>query len=221
MFKPLSEIDIKQIIQKMQNKSCELDIMPTNVMKYFLNELLPTITQLVNQSLTQGVFPASWKQAVIRPLLKKTGLELILANYRPVSNLSFLSKLIEKATLKQFNEHVSAHNLLPANQSAYRQFHCCESSLLRLVNDILNGMEHQEVTALIAFDLSAAFDTVDHGILLEVLERQYGVRGIALKWVDSYLRTRTCRISINSQLSTIRDLECSAPREAAWDLGYF
>lgn len=67
MFKPLLESDIKQIIKKMQNKPCELDILPTNVLKCFLNELLPTITQLVNQSLTQCVFPAKWKQAVVRP----------------------------------------------------------------------------------------------------------------------------------------------------------
>ncbi|VDI82656.1 Hypothetical predicted protein [Mytilus galloprovincialis] len=211
-FKNLSEDEVKTIINKLQCKSCELDILPTKVLKSFLSELLPVITKLVNLSLSQGVFPLRWKQAVSRPLLKKAGLELIYSNYRPVSNLSFLSKLIEKCALYRLNEHVKDHDLLPTNQSAYRQFHSCESALLRLVNDILDGMEHQEVTAMIAVDLSAAFDTVDHSILIKVLEYQYGVNGTALKWIDSYLRPRSCRVNVSSTTSSERQLECSVPQ---------
>jgi hypothetical protein len=211
-FESLSEDEIKMLISQLQTKSCELDILPTKVLKSFLNELLPMITQLVNLSLTQGVFPAKWKKAIVRPLLKKSGLELTFANYRPVSNLSFLSKLIEKAALHRLNKHVNGNDLLPTNQSAYRQFHSCESALLRLVNDILDAMEHQEVTALIALDLSAAFDTVDHNILLNVLESQYGVFGSALEWIDSYLRPRSCRVSVNSNVSSERELDCSVPQ---------
>ncbi|CAG2244082.1 unnamed protein product [Mytilus edulis] len=211
-FKNLSEDEVKTIINKLQCKSCELDILPTKVLKSFLSELLPVITKLVNLSLSQGVFPLRWKQAVVRPLLKKAGLELIYSNYRPVSNLSFLSKLIEKCALYRLNEHVKDHDLLPINQSAYRQFHSCESALLRLVNDILDGMEHQEVTAMIAVDLSAAFDTVDHSILIKVLEYQYGVNGTALKWIDSYLRPRSCRVNVSSTTSSERQLECSVPQ---------
>ena len=91
--------------------------------------------------------------------------------------------MIEKAALFRLNIHVKESNLLKKNQSAYRQFHSCESALLRLVNDILEGMEEQEVTALIAIYLSAAFDTVDHDILLDVLQKQYGACGTALNWI--------------------------------------
>jgi hypothetical protein len=212
IFEELSENEVRNIISKLQTKSSELDIIPTKVLKSFLNELLPSITRLVNLSLTQGVFPTKWKQAIIRPLLKKSGLELKLANYRPVSNLSFLSKVIEKAALYRLNKHVNDQNLLPKNQSAYRQFHSCESALLRLVNDLLDGMEHQEVTALIALDLSAAFDTVDHDILIEVLNKQYGVCGTALEWVDSYLRPRSCCVRVGETVSTPRNLKCSVPQ---------
>lgn len=211
-FEELSQLEIKKLINQLQSKSCELDILPTKVLKLYLDELLPTITQLVNFSLTPGVFPTKWKQAIVRPLLKKSGLELTFANYRPVSNLSFLSKLIEKSALYRLNGHVNENDLLPTNQSAYRRFHSCESALLRLVNDILDGMEHQEVTALLALDLSAAFDTVDHSILLDVLECQYGVCGSALQWVDSYLRPRSCRVSVNSYISSERELDCSVPQ---------
>ena len=92
-----------------------------------------------------------------------------------MSNLYFLSKLTEKSVLFRLNYHVDTYNLLPKNQSAYRRFHSCESALLRLVNDLLDGMENQEVSAVIAIDLSAAFDTVDHDILLGVFHSQYGV----------------------------------------------
>ena len=88
----------------------------------------------------------------MRHLLKKIGLELNFANYRPVSNLSFLYKVIEKSVLLRLNVHIDSNDLLSKNQSAYRRFHSCESALLRLVNDLLNGMENQEVSALIAID---------------------------------------------------------------------
>ena len=93
------------------------------------------------------------------------------------------------------------------------------SALLRLVNDILAGMERQEVTAMIAVDLSAAFDTVDHDILLSVLENQYGLRNTSLAWMDSYLRPRSCKVSINSTLSSVRSLECSVPQGSVSALG--
>ena len=96
-----------------------------------------------------------------------------------MSNLPFLSKLIEKAALHILNIHVNDHDLLPKHQSAYRQYHSCESALLRLTHDLLGAMEQQQVTALIAIDLTAAFDTVDHGILLDVIQKQYGVSGNA------------------------------------------
>ncbi|XP_052782951.1 uncharacterized protein LOC128219177 [Mya arenaria] len=90
-FDELTENKVKQIIGNMQSKSCELDILPTKLLKQFLGELLPFITKLVNVSLMQGVFPSKWKKAIVRPLIKKIGLELTFSNYRQVSNLSFLS----------------------------------------------------------------------------------------------------------------------------------
>ena len=211
-FPELTNDEVKSLINELKTTSCELDILPTSVLKTYVNDLLSTITNLINLSLQQGVFPSKWKHAIVRPLLKKAGLDLSVSNYRPVSNLSFLSKLIEKAALLRFNAHVKEYELLPKNQSAYRQFHSCESALLRLVNDLLDAMEKQEVTALIAMDLSAAFDTVDHDILVNVLRSQYGVNDTALAWVDSYLRPRSCRVCINTSSSSNRTLQCSVPQ---------
>ena len=94
---------------------------------------------------------------------QKVGLELICMNYRPVSNLSFLSKLLEKCVLLQFNTHCTENNL-PGYQSAYREHFSCETALVKLMDDILCNMEGKELKALVAIDLSAAFDTVDHDV---------------------------------------------------------
>ena len=107
-----------------------------------------------------GVFSEKWKTLVVRPLIKKLGLELIHKSYRLVSNLSFFSKLIEKCALLKFNEHCNQYNLIPDFQSAYRVGYSTETALIKLVNDILWAMENQRVAVVVMLDLSPAFDTV-------------------------------------------------------------
>ena len=163
-------------------------------------------------SLSQGVFPKTWKTAIVRPLLKKVGLELICSDYRPVSNLPFLSKVLEKAALAQFNRHCDTYELMPDYQSAYRRDYSCETALVKLVNDILWNFERQNITALVAVDLSAAFDTVDHDTLLDVLVHKFGVTEYVLKWFESYLRPRQYKVKIKESYSSNIDLECSVPQ---------
>ena len=161
----------------MPTKSCESDAIPTSLLKEILPKLAPTLAQIANISLQHGVFADSWKVAIIRPLLKKAGLDLIASNYRPVSNLAFLSKLIEKAVLEQFTEYCNAHALLPDYQSAYKANYSCETSVTHVFNDILWAMEWQEICSMCLCDLSMAFDTVNHQVLLT----RFGVDHTALK----------------------------------------
>lgn len=211
-WQDLSQDEVKKLITTMATKSCEMDIMPTKILKQILVSLLEIITKIINCSLRQGVFVSSWKRAVVRPLLKKSGLDLIYKNYRPVSNLVFLSKVLEKAALQQFSRHCDTHSLLPDYQSAYRAGYSCETALVKLMNDLLWAMEHQEISALMAIDLSAAFDTVDHDVLLDVLKVNFGVQDNALRWFDSYLRPRSCMVNIGDKYSTPRDLAFSVPQ---------
>ena len=196
----------------MKSKCCELDALPTSLLKRMIDVCLPSITKIVNLSLETGQFTYQWKVAIVRPLLKKLGLDLIKKNYRPVSNLSFLSKVIEKAMLKQFNEHCDNYGLLPDYQSAYRSNYSCETSLLKLTNDILWNMENKQVTALVMMDLSATFDTVDHELLLEILHHRYSISDDALKWYDNYLRPRGFKVCIGDSYSKERPLTFSVPQ---------
>ena len=211
-FKPMSDEEILKVINEMPNKHCDLDPVPFTIFKKLAPHLKSEIAALVNISLSYGVFAESWKMSIVKPVLKKVGLELIFKNYRPVSNLKFLAKLVEKCMLLQFNEHCSMNSLLPSYQSAYRKFYSCETSLLKLTDNLLNEMENQRVSALVVMDLSAAFDTVDHKILLDVLSSQYGIEGKALKWFDTYLRPCFCQVDIKGARSSIHSLDFSVPQ---------
>ena len=158
------------------------------------------------------MFADSWKVAIIRPLLKKAGLDLIASNYRPVSNLAFLSKLIEKAVLEQFMEYCNAHVLLPDYQLAYKANYSCETSVTHVFNDILWAMDWQEISSMCLCDLSMAFDTVDHQVLLQVLLTRFGVDHIALKWFNSYLCPRYCKVNVGCSYSSNRPLDCCVPQ---------
>ena len=150
-------------------------------------ELLPFITAIINNSITSGVYPCLYRHAIVRPLLKKTGLDPNeYKNYRPVSNLFFISKLIEKAVSLQLKHYLSQNNSLDIYQSGYRMYNSTETALLKITNDILMNQNEQSSTALVAIDLSAAFDLVNHSISLERLYTYYGISGTALEWFQCY-----------------------------------
>ena len=208
----MTQEEISKIILKSPNKQCYLDPMPTWLVKECVNELLPLITEIVNASLKLGNVPEPLKHVIIRPLLKKLGLELEKNNYIPVSNLSFISKLIESAVVLQYVEHLQINNLQDDRQSAYKQHHSTETVLLKVLNDILMKIDQGQVVMLVLLDLSAAFDTIDHKILLKRLEKCYGVRETALSWFKSYLSHRTQSVVIGDEFSSKKPLNYGVPQ---------
>ena len=146
------------------------------------------------------------------PLFKKPNCDRIFKNYRPVSNLPYASKLIESAVANQLKSYLVANNLIPVNQSAYRAGHSTETALLKVQNDILLSMDSGNVVALTLLDLSAAFDTIDHVILLKRLKTDMGIDGTVLKWIASYLSDRSQCVSIDGITSKKRDLKFGVPQ---------
>ena len=140
-----------------------------------LDALVPTITQIMNISLTTGVVPQSFKHALVKPLLKKSNLDPeCLKNYRPISNLPFLSKVIERVVVAQILAHFEQHSLLEQFQSAYRKCRSTETALVRVLNDLLRTSDSGRASMLSMLDPSAAFDTLDHEILLTRFSATFG-----------------------------------------------
>ena len=127
----MTEKQVSVAIAFLKSKSCELDAIPTPILKKMLPDVIPLIIEIVNISLTDGCFCRDWKMAVVRPLLKCLGLQLVLANYRPVSNLTFLSKIIEHCMLLQLIQHCDNYDLQPDYQSAYREHYSRETAVLK------------------------------------------------------------------------------------------
>jgi hypothetical protein len=142
MFAPADVDEITKLITAASNASSKLDPLPTSLLKEIKPALATTITDIVNKSLSTGLFPSSMKKALIKPLLKKQGLDSnTLKNDRPVSNLSFVSKVIEKVVAARLTKYMTEHHLMEQMQSAYRSCHNTETALLRVQNDILHAID--------------------------------------------------------------------------------
>ena len=212
-FVPVSDEELFKLCKKLLFKSCDLDPIPSSLLRQNLRLLLPIICKIVNLSLTSGSVPSTLKTAVLRTLLKKSSLDHeILKNYRPISNLKMVSKVIEKVVYHQLNTYLTGNDLYEPLQSAYRPHHSCETALLRVSNDILQSLDKRQCVAMLFLDLSAAFDTVDHSILLNRLRHKFGVCGNALKWFQSYLSNRCQFVSIDGVSSESLPLGCGVPQ---------
>ena len=152
---------------------------------------------MINDSLSSGFVPVELKQALITPLLKKSTLKLeLFSSYRPVSNLPFIAKLLERIAVKRVNVHLTDGRRMAPTQSAYRVYHSTETALVKVVNDLLMAADRGCGSVLMLVDLRAAFDTVDHTALLERLQNRFSITGSILHWLKSYLSVRTQNVSV-------------------------
>jgi hypothetical protein len=187
------------------DKQCLSDPMPTRVLKENVDILAPFLAALLNKSMSLGTVPALFKEAYITPLLKKTDLDPAdVKSYRPISNLSVLSKLLERIVARQLLDYLTAAKLLPELQSAYRANHSTETAVIKVLADILRAVDSGDLAVLTLLDLSAAFDTVDHATLLQRLRESYGINGNVLSWFTSYLGGRSQYIRRGS-MSSVSD----------------
>ena len=188
--------------------TCDLDPIPSALLKKCRDVVLPAMTKIINNSMNLGEIPSSLKAAQIRPMLKKVNSDSsMLANYRRILNLCFLSKTLERVVAKQLSTFLANNNLIDVFQSVYRAHHSMETALLYVHNDLLQAMNCGKITLLVLLDLSAAFDTIDLSILLSSMNNYFGIGGVALDWFESYLSGRTNCVHIDNVTSDISQLK--------------
>ena len=207
IFHELGMSDLEKLVKSMNNKCCSLDPLPPWLLISCFEQLGPILLHIVNCSLRTGMFPDLLKKAVVKPVIKDFKDDIdSLANYRPISNIAFLSKLVEKAVSYQLNEHLNKNNLYCSSQSGYRQFHSCETLNIAMFDKILKDIDDGNVVVLLLLDMSAAFDTIDHSILLRTLNQCYGISDVVHQWFSSYLTNRNFSVKVYDKFS---DYICS------------
>jgi hypothetical protein len=212
-FSLVTEDQVKKMIQASNKTTSKVDPIPTEIFLKCIDILLPIVTLIINGSLRSGKVPTPLKRAIIRPLLKKPGLDATLPkNFRPVSNLSFVSKLLERAVSAQLVELLHKNKTLDVYQSAYRAGYSTETALLKVLNDLLRRADKGDVSLLLLLDLSAAFDTIDHDILITRLESEAGITDVCLQWFRSYLQDRQQCVELDGASSKPMLLTCGVPQ---------
>jgi len=171
------------------------------VLKSVADLLTPFLTYLFNCSLATGCFPTCLKNSFVTPALKKPGLdETSPSSYRPISNLTVISKLLEHLVARQLVAYLDNHHLLPTTQSGFRRGYSTETATIRVLSDLLDAVDRGDTAALVLLDLSAAFDTVDHEILLGRLSVTFGVTRLCSCMVPVLLRWSLTACPVRRQM---------------------
>ena len=195
-FEKVSQLTVKESIPNSAPKSCELDLIPSKLLIECLDSIHPSLTELFNSYLASGTFQQCFKSALVTPIIKKRCLDHNdFNNYRPVSNLCFIAKILVKLVLSQVSAYLNSHNLNNACQSAYRPGHSTETALLKVAIDLFLSLNKGNISMLALHDISSAFDTIYHPIIVHRLNTDFGFTDTVLQWSSSYLTDHTHSLS--------------------------
>ena len=210
-LKPIVADEVVKIISKLnQNKSPGHDGIGNLIVKKVASIISKPLTDIFNLSLSTGIVPEQLKLAKVIPIYKKEDPE-IFSNYRPVSALPCFSKILERLVFNRCMDYINKNNLLNEKQFGVRPKHSTHMAVIELVDKIANAVERNEPTLGIFLDLSKAFDTINHDILLYKLE-YYGFRGVALDWFKSYLSDRKQLVRYQMHDSDHTIINCGVPQ---------
>ena len=209
-FSPVSSTDVQRIIISLKSKSCNIHSLPIFLLKFLSDSLSPILAHLINKSLLNGIFPASLKKAQVIPLFKN-GSRDDVNNYRPISLLSNYSKIYEKVVCNQLKRYFEMNAIFNINQYGFRSNKNTVNAVINLLTDVYKSLDDGNLYFSMFLDLKKAFDSVSHEILLSKLEF-YGVRGIPLSWLRSYLSSRSQCVIVNGVSSSERTVTCGVPQ---------
>ena len=208
---PTCVSEIKNILSGMQSKnSCGLDEIPMSILKLSPDNILLILCHIFNLSLGQGKFINEFKKAKIIPVHKK-GSKSDVNNYRPISLLPVMSKILERIFYKRLCSFLSQVDFFHQYQFGFRKKHSTSNALTVMVENVTKAFEEKKYTLGVFLDLSKAFDTIDHNILLYKLHH-YGVRGLPYEWLKSYLSNRSLQTKINGKLSAPALINLGVPQ---------
>uniref|UniRef100_A0A8C1ETF6 Reverse transcriptase domain-containing protein n=1 Tax=Cyprinus carpio carpio TaxID=630221 RepID=A0A8C1ETF6_CYPCA len=201
-FTTIGQEELNKRITASKPTTCLLDPVPTKLLKELLPVAEKPLLNIINSSLSLGHVPKPFKLAVINEL----------ANYRPISNLPFMSKILEKVVSAQLCSYLQKNDLYEEFQSGFRPHHSTETALVKITNDFLLASDQGCISLLVLLDLSAAFDTIDHDILIDRLQNYTGIQGQALRWFRSYLSDRYHFVYLNGESSHLSPVKYGVPQ---------
>ena len=208
--KPVHEGEILDIISSLKDSAAGCDGIKPTVLKAVKHEILQPLVSLVNMSLKQGIFPDALKTAVINPVHKK-GVKSDVRNYRPISVLNVISKVFERIIRNRLLSYLNRHQILYKNHCGFRKHHSTDLAIQTVVDSILEALDKKMSVIGVFMDLSKAFDTINHSILLYKLSH-YGIHGAALDWFKSFLHKRQQMVEYNNVMSEKIDVLCGVPQ---------
>ena len=212
-FKEMSADEFSIILSSVNKKYSSLDDIPTTLIPSVITASSNFLLELVNKSLSDGSFPDCLKVSHITPTIKDKNLDKnILAHFRPLNDVSIVSKTIEKSALLQLDNHLEENNLVMQEQSAYKKYHSCETAIAKIYDDVLRNLDSKTSVVIVFLDYSAAFDSIDQDIMLEKLQNRFGIDGVALKWFHSFLKNRKFQVKIDDHLSDSKPLLYGVPQ---------
>jgi len=209
-LQPCTDSEVADIIKNLKNSATSDYNITVIKLAALSTPLVKLLSRTINSSFTDGIFPQLLKTAKVIPI-HKSGSKCDVSNYRPISLLSIFSKIYEKVMCSRLTAFFNKNKTLHPRQYGFRPLYSCEHALLDAQNTILTALDKKQIALLLLIDFSKAFDMVDHSILLNKLNN-YGIRGIALKWMASYLNDRTQYVYVNNTKSSTLNLRFGVPQ---------
>ena len=210
-----SEISMDDIICQLRNlkisKSTGIDNIPAIALKLSAEVIGPSLTWIYNLSIKTGIYVDEWKKAWVMPIFKSDDRQRC-ENYRPISILPIVSKILERSVFNQIYKFLNDNSLLSKHQSGFRPKHSTLTTLIHMCDTLYENMDNGQLSGVVFLDIRKAFDSINHTILLQKMNDQFGIKNVELDWFKSYLTNREQACIVNGAMSSPKTIVCGVPQ---------